>query len=55
MHRALLLAHVAPGFPPVYGGPDDLCREARHLSLFVLVAGLKTGSLDFALPAAFTV
>jgi len=26
-------AFVAPGFPPVCGGPDDLCREARHLSL----------------------
>ena len=25
-------AFVAPGFPPVCGGPDDLCREARHLS-----------------------
>ncbi|SRR5229473_1461329 len=23
--------NVAPGFPPVCGGPDDLRREARHL------------------------
>src|SRR5207253_5067368 len=43
-------ARVALGFPPVYGGPDDLCRAARHLSLFVVVAGLKTGSLDSLFP-----
>src|SRR6266478_4520468 len=28
---------VVPGFPPVCGGPDDLCRAARHLNV---VAGL---------------
>src|SRR5207245_2701862 len=26
---------VAPGFPPVCGGPDGVCREARHLSFAV--------------------
>src|SRR5213080_1306216 len=26
------LVYVAPGFLPVCGSPDDLCREARHLS-----------------------
>src|SRR2546430_11417811 len=24
--------YVAPGFLPFCGSPDDLCREARHLS-----------------------
>src|SRR5882672_12611792 len=29
---APFFAFVAPGFPPFCGGPDDFCREARHLS-----------------------
>src|SRR5260370_34383777 len=29
-------AFVAPGFLPVYGGPGDLSREARHLLLLLM-------------------
>ncbi len=28
-------ALVALGFPPNCGGPDDVCREAQHLSLLL--------------------
>jgi hypothetical protein len=30
-HRVALSVSVAPGFPPVSGGPDGLCWEAQHL------------------------
>src|SRR5438445_5115626 len=32
--RRRLPSVVAPGFPPVCGGPDGVCREARHLCFF---------------------
>ncbi len=38
--RFFVLVFVAPGFPPIRGGPGDLCREARHLGFCLYSPGI---------------